>query len=50
MYSAFNIGRITSRLGFKRTIYNKQRCIVWSEELVKRLQKRWTLEEGQQQF
>jgi len=50
MYSAFNIGRIASRLGFKRAIYNKQRCIVWNEELVKRHQKRWRLEKGQQQF
>lgn len=50
MLSSFNIGRITSRLGFKRAIHNKERCVVWNDELVKRLEKRWTLEKGQQQF
>jgi hypothetical protein len=50
MLTNFNVGRITSRLGFKRAIHNKQRCIVWNEQLVKRLEKRWTLEAGQQQF
>ena len=50
MLTAFNIGRITSRLGFKRSIQNKQRCVVWNEELVKRLEKRWAIEKGQQQF
>jgi hypothetical protein len=50
MLTTFNIGRITSRLGFKRSIQNKQRCVVWNEELVKRLEKRWSIEKGQQQF
>jgi hypothetical protein len=50
MYNNFNVGRIASRLGFKKAIYNKQRCIVWNEELVKRHQKRWPTEESQQQF
>jgi len=50
MLSAFNTGRITSRLGFKRAIHNKQRCVVWNEELVKRLKRRYPVEEGQQQF
>jgi len=50
MLSAFNIGRIASRLGFKRAVHNKQRCVVWNEDLVKRLKRRYPTEEGQQQF
>jgi len=48
--SAFNVGRVASRLGFKKAIHNRQRCIVWNEYLVERLKKRWSVEEGQQQF
>jgi hypothetical protein len=50
MLTTFNVGRIASRLGFKRSIQNKQRCVVWNEELVRRLEKRWSIEKGQQQF
>jgi len=50
MLSAFNVGRIASRLGFKRAIHNKQRCVVWNEDLVKRLKRRYPIEAGQQQF
>jgi hypothetical protein len=50
MLSASNIGRIASRLGFKRAIHNKQRCVVWDEDLVKRHKRRYPTEEGQQQF
>jgi len=50
MISAYNIGRVASRLGFKRAIHNKQRCIVWNKELVERLTRRYPIEEGQQQF
>jgi len=50
LLSAFNIGRVVSRLGFKRAIHNKQRCLVWNQELVKRLKRRYPIEEGQQQF
>jgi hypothetical protein len=50
MLTAYNIGRIASCLGFKKAIHNKQRCAVWNEELVKRLKRRYPIEEGQQQF
>jgi hypothetical protein len=50
VFSNFNVGRIASRLGFKRAIHDKRRCIVWNENLVERLKKRWSVEEGQQQF
>ena len=50
IFSNFNVGRIASRLGFKRAIHEKRRCIVWNENLVERLKKRWSVEEGQQQF
>lgn len=50
MFSNLNVGRIASRLGFKRAIHDKRRCVVWNENLVERLKKRWSVEEGQQQF
>jgi hypothetical protein len=50
MFSNLNVGRIASRLGFKRAIHNKRRCVVWNENLVERLKKRWSVEAGQQQF
>jgi len=50
MLTPFNIGRVASRLGFKRAIHNKQRCVVWNEDIVKRLKRRYPIEEGQQQF
>lgn len=48
--SPYNVGRVASRLGFKRAIHNKQRCIVWNKELVERHTRRYPIEEGQQQF
>lgn len=48
--SVFNVGRIASRLGFKKAIFNKQRCAVWNEDLAERLRKRYPAEGVQQQF
>lgn len=50
LFSNLNVGRIASRLGFKKAIHDKRRCVVWNESLIERLKKRWSVEEGQQQF
>jgi hypothetical protein len=50
MLTPSNVGRNASRLGFKRAIHNKRRCIVWTEDIVMRLKRRYPVEEGQQQF
>lgn len=41
------VGYVSSRLGFRKTMYRHQRCVIWDKKLVKRLAQRYPLERAE---